>query len=124
VGIDFDPFVLGAHFHSLPRGPRVRLRLAQIRDARAIQVFLASHGFDADGLDALRLVRADPRRRIAICANALIGGSETILGVAAIDVGADEPDLMIVDGQLTDGLDELLRSALRARADAIADRAA
>jgi hypothetical protein len=102
----------------------VRLRLAQIRDARAIQEFLASHGFDADGLDAQRLVRADPRKRIAICATALIGGSETILGVAATNVGADEPDLMIVDEALTEGLDELLQTALEARAEAIADRAA
>jgi hypothetical protein len=122
--MSFDPAVLGAHSHSLPRGPRVRLRLAQIRDARTIQAFLAQHGFDADGLDAQRLVHADPRQRIAVCATALIAGTETILGVGAVDVGAPEPDLLVVDQELTDGLDELIRAALLRRSEAISDRAA
>jgi hypothetical protein len=124
VAISFDLAVLGAHSHPLPRGPRVRLRLAQIRDARAIQAFLAGHGFEDDGLDAQRLVHADPRQRIAICATALIAGTETILGFGAIDVGATEPDLLFVDRELTDGLDALMRDALLRRSEAISSRAA
>jgi hypothetical protein len=124
VASRLDDSVLGAHSHLLPRGPRVRLRLAQIRDARAIRAFLGEHGFDPDGLEANRLVRVDPRLRVTICATALIGSTETVIGVGAIEVGASEPDVLVVDEALTDGLDALLRRALRGRAAAIADRRA
>jgi hypothetical protein len=108
----------------LPRGPRVRLRLAQIRDLRAISAFLAQRSESPEQLDLARLVRADPRERVAVCATALIGSRETVVGVGAIDVGATEPDLLVVDAELTDGLRELLEAALRRRADAIAERIA
>jgi len=115
---------LVARSHSLPRGPRVRLRLAQSRDVRAIQTLLRARGIVREPLEIARLVRSDPRRRIVICATALVDRNETLLGVAGMDVDAAEPDLVCVDETLTDGLTELLERALVSRASAIAARAA
>ncbi|HEY2770692.1 MAG TPA: hypothetical protein VGI87_08995 [Solirubrobacteraceae bacterium] len=108
-------------FHSLPGGPRVRLRLATVRDIEAIQRLLAGAG---SGVEAGQLVRIDPRRRIVICALALIGTAERVVGVAAMDAGASEPDLVCIDEALGGGLTELLERALAARALALASRAA
>jgi hypothetical protein len=124
VGSSFEPSVLGAHSHGLPRGPRVRLRLVQFRDEREIRAFLADHGRPAPDLEAARLTRSDPQRCVAISATALVGGTETIVGVGAIEVGADEPDLLVIDPRLTEGLDELLSQALWKRAETIASRRA
>ena len=124
MSIDFEPSHLGAHSHELPRGPRVRLRLVQIRDRRAIQSFLAAHRVTASELQAARLVASDPQRRVAVCATALLGATETVVGVASIDVGATEPDLLVVDAELTEGLDDLLTRALQRRANTIAARRA
>ena len=57
-----------------------------------------------------------------ICATTLIGSTETIVGIGAIQVGSSEPDILLADTMLTSGLPELLTSALRSRADAIAKR--
>jgi hypothetical protein len=108
----------------LPRGPRVRLRLAQAGDAVAIRALLREHGAGSEDLEAARLLRFDPRRRVVICATALIGSTETIAGVGAIELDALEPDVMVVDEQLTEGLDELLKRALVSRAQEIARRRA
>jgi hypothetical protein len=110
--------------HELPRGPRVRLRLAQTRDAPAIRALLQRPGSAPAALDIARLVRFDPRRRVVICATALIGSAETIVGVGAIDLDAHEPDVVLVDDALTEGLGELLRSALVSRAAEFANRRA
>jgi hypothetical protein len=124
VALNLDPAALGAHSHALPRGPRVRLRLAQTRDAGAIAHLLAEHGLDPSDLDVARLLRADPRRRVTICATALLGGSETVVGVGSSEVGLPEPDVLAVDAELTDGLEDLLTEAVQRRAEAIAERAA
>jgi hypothetical protein len=108
-------------FHSLPHGPVVRMRLAQVRDIPAIRELLLAAG---SGVEAGTLVRIDPRRRIVICATALIGTAETLVGVAAMDAGAAEPNLVCVDEALADGLSDLLERALAARASALAYRAA
>ena len=108
--------------YMLTRGPRVRLRLAQTRDAAAIAALLQRPGSDPAALDIARLVRFDPRRRVVICATALLGSAETILGVGAIDLDALEPDVVIVDDALTEGLGELLTRALTARAAEFARR--
>ncbi len=120
MALNLDPTALGAHSHSLPRGPRVRLRLARNRDAGAIAVLLADHG--PSQLDLARLVRADPRRRVTICATALLGAAETVVGVGSIEVGMAEPDLLAVDADLTGGLVPLLTDTLVRRAQAIAAR--
>lgn len=124
MGIDFEPSYLGGHSHELPRGPRVRLRLVQIRDQRAIGSFLTEHGIASGELEAARLAASDPQERVAICATAFAGGSEMVIGVASIDVGAEDPELLVVDSELTDGLEDLLTQALLRRAQSIAARRA
>jgi ABC-type amino acid transport substrate-binding protein len=101
----------------------VRLRLAQARDAPAIRALLNRQGVDHDELEIARLVRGDPRRRLVICAMALIGSSETILGVGEIGIGPEAtvaPTLLYVDAVRTEGLDQLLARALVGRAGALA----
>jgi hypothetical protein len=123
----FDPGALLSQTYTLPRGPRVRLRLAQRRDEPAIRALLAQRGREPEDFETMRLVRFDPRERAVICATALIGAAETVVGLGAIEidpeaaVGPDhEPDLLVVDKRITDGLDDLLRAALRGRAVALA----
>jgi uncharacterized protein (DUF58 family) len=116
--------VLGAGSFALPRGPRVRLRLARVRDIPAIQELLHAAGGPDASVQADELVRIDPRRRIVICATALVGTAETLVGVGAMDASGSEPDLVCVDEALTDGLSELLEQTLAARARALAARRA
>ncbi|HWF74449.1 MAG TPA: hypothetical protein VG186_13960 [Solirubrobacteraceae bacterium] len=116
----FDPGALLSRSYALPRGPRVRLRLARSADGAAIAALAAEHGVDLDPLALARLLRFD-RRRLVICAMALIGAEEVFAGFGAIDLepGA-RPGLVLVDQELTDGLGELLAAALAGRAAAIA----
>jgi hypothetical protein len=123
----FDPGALLSHVYQLPRGPRVRLRLVQRRDEAGIRALLAQHGDELEDLEVRRLVHFDPRRRVVICATALVGASETLVGLGAIELpdesSADakpEPEVLVVDEHLTDGLDELLTAALTGRAMALA----
>src|ERR1022692_997656 len=110
----FDPGALLASSYVLPRGPRVRLRLARSRDLPAIRALLEQQGLDPVELGLARLVRFDPRW-IVICATALIGSAETVVGIGAIELGPDAsvvPDTLIVDEHATEGLAELLSAAL------------
>jgi hypothetical protein len=97
----------------------VRLRLARPSDGPAITALTAEHGIAADSLSVERLLRFD-RRRLVICAMALIGAEEVFAGFGAIDLAPGaEPGLVLVDEDLTDGLGELLGAALAGRAEAI-----
>jgi hypothetical protein len=89
----------------------------------AIKALLERCGIVADELALARLVRVDPRERIVICAVALVGCAEEIVGIGAIDVDTQaqiEPSALIVDGRVTEGLDRLLASALIGRSQALA----
>jgi len=120
-----DSGALLSRSYALPYGPRVRLRLARRSDLNAIRALLEQRGVPASELSLDRLVRYDPRRRLVMCATALIGGTETIVGVGAIELSHDaEPDTIVVDERLTDGLGELLAAALHRRAEAHARWAA
>jgi hypothetical protein len=108
-----------AEMYSLPRGPRVRLRMATPRDESSIRKLIERGDVDLDQVDVARLVRFDPRTRVVVCATALLGSRETIIGVGALKLIADEPELLVTDRNLTDGLDELLRRALVGRVSAL-----
>jgi hypothetical protein len=70
-------------------------------------------------------VRYDPRQRIVLCAMAPVRGAETVVGVGAIDLNAAaEPETIVVDERLTDGLGTLLAEALVQRAQIHARRTA
>jgi hypothetical protein len=120
--MEFDPGALLSRSYQLPRGPRVRLRLAQLRDLPAITALLVAEGHEPDAFQLARVLRSDPRGRLVICATALIGSTETVVGVGEIELSgpAAEPAFVVVDSKLTDGLGPLLRQALVGRASAIA----
>jgi hypothetical protein len=115
---EVDTGALLARTYDLPSGPRVRLRLARRSDRRGLEALLAQRGLEPSTLEIERLVRYDPRRRIVICATAPIAGTETIVGVGAIERDGEdaEPDTVVVDERLTEGLGELLGAALVGRA--------
>jgi hypothetical protein len=95
----------------------VRLRLARRSDLPGVRALLLQRDVAASELDVERLLRFDPSRRVVIAATAPLGGTETLVGVGAIDLAdADEPDTLVVDEQLTDGLGALLADALVQRA--------
>jgi hypothetical protein len=120
-----DPGALLSRSYALPAGPRVRLRLARRSDLPAFRELLVRRGIGASDLELERLVRYDPWRRVAICACAPLGGVETIVGVGAIDLTGDaEPDTLVVEERLTNGLAELLHDALVQRARIHARRVA
>ena len=107
--------------HVLVRGPRARLRLVRPGDRAAIRGLLGRIGAPGPELEAARLVRTDPRRRLVIVATGLVGSAETVLGVGEIELDGDLRDprpRAYVDDALTGGLDELLADALVGRARA------
>jgi hypothetical protein len=112
----FGAALLG-HLHRLPDGSSVRLRLARSSDAGAIRDLLLRAGADAADLGTARLVHFDPRRRYVLCASALVGSSEQLLAVGAIDFGdrsdrRPEPSLLLVGGPHGPELSRLLTVAL------------
>jgi cytosine/adenosine deaminase-related metal-dependent hydrolase len=110
-----DPGALLARSYPLPDGGRVRLRLLRRSDAAAVRVLLATAWAVPDDLELLRLLRFDPRRRLAIAAVSL--RAETLLGAGAIDLAPGaEPDLIVVDPDHGAALEELIAGVLRARA--------
>ena len=113
----FDPGALLARSYPLPTGERVRLRLLRTSDAAAVRQLLVEAGAVPDELEVRRLLSFDPRDRIAIAAVTPRPRGEALLGAGAIDLipGAD-PDAIVVDPSCGDALEDLLSSALRARA--------
>jgi hypothetical protein len=115
---DLDTGALLARTYSLPNRQRVRLRLARRSDLPGLADLLGQRGIEPSPLELERLVRYDPRRRLVLCATAPIGGTEAVVGVGAIELRPPlpEPDTVVVDERLTDGLPQLLHSALVGRA--------
>ena len=112
-----DPGALLARSYPLPDGGRVRLRLLRRSDAAAVRVLLATAWAVPDDLELQRLLRFDPRRRLAIAAVSLRARGEALLGAGAIDLAPGaEPDLIVVDPDHGAALEELIAWALRARA--------
>lgn len=99
-------------------GLRVRLRLARSSDARAIGELLSRQEASFEGVNPFALLQYDPRNRYVVCATALIDGTVRLVGVGAVDLAADEPDLLIVDPDIGEPLAELLGQVLVATARA------
>jgi hypothetical protein len=118
----FDPGALLARYYTLPRGPRVCLRLARPRDQACVHRLLQACGQEASQLDVARLTYFDLTERVVLCAAALIDGTERLLGVGCVELDSREnpvPTLIAVDNEVTDGLSELLGDALVGHATAI-----
>jgi len=105
----------------LPDGTPIRLRLPQLRDAAGLRALAAGAGLELSDVEARRVLRFDPRRRVVAVATVWGGAGEHVVGVGAIDCGAATPDLLVTE---RGGVTRLLDAALRARASATADRAA
>jgi hypothetical protein len=120
-----DTGALLSRTYELPAGPRVRLRYARRGDVRGLRALMEQRGLEPSDLELSRLVRYDPTRRAVICATAPVGGTELIVGVGAIDLTPDaSPETLVVDEAMTEGLGELLASALLGRARAHSRRVA
>ena len=103
--------------HRLPDGLPVRLRLARAGDQRLLELLLERLGVEASPLEVRRVLRYDPRRRVVVCASALIGKTETLVGLGAVDLTDPdaEPDTLVFDRRLAPELGTLLRDGLRGR---------
>lgn len=101
---------------TLPDGTRARVRLPQRSDRPALRALHTRLGFEVDELALARALRFDPRRRVVACITAWVGGAERLLGYGAIDLGADDVDLLVVDLAGAPGCDAVLGDALRDRA--------
>lgn len=112
----FNPGALLGSSFLLDDGVCVRLRLARSTDVPLIRSLLARHGTRPEELELAALVHFDPRRRLIICATALIDATETLVGVGAIDLDGGEPEIVIVDTEHDESLTELLTAALVGRA--------
>jgi hypothetical protein len=121
----FDPGALLGATYELADGTRVRLRMVSPSDRMRVRALIrACAPCDAE-LVAERLLRFDPRTRAVVCANALIDGSEAMVGVGAIDLTAAMPQAAIPNPLLIaesapDGVADLLAGALLGRAQALA----
>jgi hypothetical protein len=108
--------------YQLPDGPRIHLRLARRRDATGVSALLASdRSADDEPTSVREFVHFDPRYRAVACATALIDGSERVVGIGAITLGASEPDLVLVDAACRDALPDLLHRALVGRSRSSAE---
>jgi N-acetylglutamate synthase-like GNAT family acetyltransferase len=119
-----DPGALLSRTYPLDGGPRVRLRLAHLGDAPAMRELLAARGQEVDEVEMARLVRANPRERVVLCATAPLNGTEALVGFGALDLHG-QVDTLVIDERLAgEGLGTLLLEALAARAKAVLARVA
>ena len=95
----------------LSGGARVRLRLARPRDFRAVTALLASAGAGGE-LEALRLVRFDPRCQAVVCATLLEDGVERLLAIGAIELPGQEPAVVLAAPGQGPEVAELVERAL------------
>lgn len=107
----------------LPDGTRARVRLPHRSDRAALRALHERLGLPAGDLELARALRFDPRRRVVACLTVWDGGCERLLGYGAIDVGAAEPETLVVDPDRAPGAEGVLAAALRtlaARARSVA----
>lgn len=97
-------------FHRLADGVKVRLRLPHVGDRRGLEDLLERLGLAADELDA----RWAPGRRWAVMATSWDGGSERVVGFAAVDLPVGAQTLIAESEHVL----ELLGRALDAHASA------
>jgi hypothetical protein len=102
-----------ARTHTLPGGSRVLLRLARARDEAPVNALIARTSARYSELDVARLVRFDPRRRMVVCASELFEGTELIVGLGAIRLDSERPEVLVADERLGEHLDGLMSDSLR-----------
>ena len=100
----------------VPGGPPVRLRMAGPSDRAAVQALLTAATSTPPTSTSGACSSFDPYRRHVLCAFAPLDGQETLVGLGAIDVGEDAPDVLVVDERLARGLAPVLGRVLTERA--------
>lgn len=119
----FDPGALLGASYRLADGRRVRLRVAASTDTERIAALLFAAGERAPALEARRLTRFHPRRRLVMCATTLLDGSDGLVGVGAVWLDGPSalvPDVLVTDEAAAPGVSELLAGALAGRARVLA----
>jgi hypothetical protein len=116
----FHPDVSRSMFgrsHRLAGGLRVRVRLARPGDRPLVADLLERLGFQPSHSQLLDVMRFDPHRRAVVCATALVGGTERVVGFGAVDLqSAGAPATVVAEPEHGRELVGLLRGGLRARA--------
>jgi hypothetical protein len=113
---DVSPATL-AHSHRLDGGLRVRIRLARPADQPLVADLLGRLGFQPSHSLLLDVMRFDPHRRAVVCATALVGGTERVVGFGAADLQSrGAPATVVAEPEHGRELVRLLRGGLRARA--------
>jgi len=103
--------------HRLDGGLRVRVRLARPSDQPLVADLLERLGFQPSHSLLLDVMRLDPHRRAVVCATALVGGTERVVGFGAVDLqSASAPATVVAEPEHGRELIRLLRGGLRARA--------
>jgi hypothetical protein len=85
-------------------------------DRPLVTALLERRGLPAEEIDVQRLLAFDPARRHVFCALAPLDGTEVLAGIGAIDSGAEEPDVLVVDERFGPALADLLGRVLIERA--------
>ncbi|HET9124402.1 MAG TPA: hypothetical protein VFN65_05915 [Solirubrobacteraceae bacterium] len=103
-------------------GTRVAMRRVRLRDLDALRAIAARAGILCEEFELARLVRSDPGDRLVLCATAVRGGVEVVLGVGVIERSGSTtmPSLILVEPAYGRPLADLLADALIARARAVA----
>jgi hypothetical protein len=119
MALELPTPVLFGRTYRLTEGTQIRFRLAGPGDHPGVSALLARVGSKSDELQLVRLLRADPRKHAVVCATALIGGRETVLGFAATcfrDAPQDgDYSVIVVDPAAGEELRALLIQALVSR---------
>ena len=117
-----DPGALLARHYALPDGTRVCLRLLRPRDQPGVRDLFAPHDLSLPDFELARLVHFDLTRRFALVATALIDTAERVVGLGVVDFAEDprHPALLLVNEDLAEGLEPLLREALVGHARTLA----
>jgi hypothetical protein len=104
--------------HRLPGGPLVRVRFPVASDRAKLRDLLDRAGGQGGDLAERRLLRFDPRTRVALVAAVALNGSEVLVGYMAGDLrqGAG-PDLIVADERLAPGVADVLADMLRTRVE-------
>jgi hypothetical protein len=81
-------------------------------DRALVAALLERRGLDPGELEVQRLLAFDPARRHVLCALAPLDGADVLAGFGAIDAGAEDPDVLVVDERFGPGLADVLGRVL------------
>jgi hypothetical protein len=102
---------------TLPGGQRLRLRMPHAQDRARLRELSERLGAGLDDLQLSRALRFDPRERMALVALVLVDRSEELVGYAAMERCATDPELVLADDARAPGAAVVLEQTLRAHGE-------